>query len=108
MKKLQRIIKFKQKWYIGMILKNTFLKLINNAVFAKTMESVRKHTDTNLATIETRRNIFVSEPNIILQSFLLKRFGLFTWKSYLRLSIIELNKVLMYEFLYGYVKPKYG
>ena len=61
-----------------MILKNTFFQLINNAVFAKTMESVRKHTDTNLVTIERRRNVFVSEPNIILQSFLLKLFGLFT------------------------------
>ena len=61
-----------------MILKNTFFKLINNAVFAKTMESVRKHTDTNLVTIERRRTFFVSEPNIILQSFLLKLFGLFT------------------------------
>ena len=61
-----------------MILKNTFFKLINNVVFAKTMESVRKHTDTNLVTIERRRNFFVSEPNIILQSFLLKLFVLFT------------------------------
>ena len=61
-----------------MILKNTFFKLINNAVFAKTMESVRKHTDTYLVTIERRINFFVSEPNIILQSFLLKIFGLFT------------------------------
>ena len=61
-----------------MILKSTFFKLINNAVFAKTMESVRKHTDTNLVTIERRRTFFVSEPNIILQSFLLKLFGLFT------------------------------
>ena len=61
-----------------MILKHTFFKLINNAVFAKTMESVRKHIDTNLVTIERRINFFVSEPNIILQSFLLKIFGLFT------------------------------
>ena len=27
---------------------------------------------------------------------------------YLRLSILELSKVLMYEFWYDYVKPKYG
>ena len=26
---------------------------------------------------------------------------------YLELSILELSKVLMYEFWYGYVKPKY-
>ena len=27
---------------------------------------------------------------------------------YLGLSILELSKILMYEFWYGYVKPKYG
>ena len=27
---------------------------------------------------------------------------------YLGLSILELNKILMYEFWYDYVKPKYG
>ena len=27
---------------------------------------------------------------------------------YLGFSILELSKILMYEFLYDYVKPKYG
>ena len=27
---------------------------------------------------------------------------------YLGLSILELSKILMYEFWYNYVKPKYG
>ena len=27
---------------------------------------------------------------------------------YLGLSVLELSKILMYEFLYDYVKPKYG
>ena len=27
---------------------------------------------------------------------------------YLRLSVLELNKILMYDFWYDYVKPKYG
>ena len=27
---------------------------------------------------------------------------------YLGLSILELSKILMYEFWHGYVKPKYG
>ena len=27
---------------------------------------------------------------------------------YLGLSILELSKILMYKFWYGYVKPKYG
>ena len=46
-----------------MILKKTFFKLINNAVFGKTMKNVRKHSDKKLVTTKRRRNYLVSEPN---------------------------------------------
>ena len=36
---------------------------MNNAVFPKTMENVRKHRDIKLFTIERRRNYLVPEPN---------------------------------------------
>ena len=38
-------------------------KLMNNAVFDKTMENVRKHRDINLVINDTKRNKLVSEPN---------------------------------------------
>ena len=44
-----------------MILKKSFLKLINNSVFSKTLENVRKHRDINVATTEKRASYFVSE-----------------------------------------------
>ena len=37
--------------------------MINNAVFGKTIENVRKHRDTKLVTAERRRIYLVQEPN---------------------------------------------
>ena len=42
-----------------------FFRLMNNALFGKTMENVRNHRDIKLVTTGKRRNQLVSEPNLI-------------------------------------------
>ena len=90
---------------------------MNNEVFGKTMENVRKHRDIKLVTTERRRNYLVSEPNYHTTKFFTENLLAIEIKKteilinkpvYLGLSILELSKILMYEFWYDYVKPKYG
>ena len=40
-----------------------FFKLMNNAVFRKAMQNMRKHRDIKLVRTERRKNYLVSEPN---------------------------------------------
>ena len=85
---------------------------MNNAVFGKTMGSVRKHRDIILVTTERRRNYLISEPNFDTKKFFSKKLLAIELKKteihinkpdYLGLSVIELSKILLYEFWYDYV-----
>ena len=46
---------------------------MNNAVFGKAMENVRKHRDIKLVTTERRRNYLLSEPNYHTTKFFIER-----------------------------------
>ena len=127
-KKIQRVIEFNQEaWlkpYIDMntelrkLAKNDFekdlFKLMNNSLFGKTMENIRKHRDIKLVTTDKKRSKLVSEPNyhtidLIIESITeIKKTKVKMNKPiYLGLSILEISKTLMYEFCYDYMKPKY-
>ena len=49
-----------------------FFKLMNNAIFGRAMENVRKHRDIKLVSTERRRNYLVSEPNYHTTMFFTK------------------------------------
>ena len=94
-----------------------FFKLMNNSVFGKTMENVRKHRDIKLVTTNERRNKLVSEPNYhtskyfsenLLAIEMRKTKILMNKPVYLGQAILDISKTLMYEFWYDYIKPKYN
>ena len=79
---------------------------MNSAVFEKNMENVRKHRDIKLVA---RRNSLVSESNYHATKFFIKNLLAIETKKiemyinkfvYLGFSILELSKILMYEFWY--------
>ena len=93
-----------------------FFKLMNNAVFGKTMENVRKHRDIKLVRTDKKRNKLVSEPNYHTMKLIDDNLAIIEMRKvkvkmnkpiYLGLSILELSKITMYEFWYDYVKAKY-
>ena len=89
---------------------------MSNVTFGKTMENVAKHRYMKHVTTERRRDYFVPEPNFHTTKFFtenvlaieMKKTELLMNKpAYLELLILELSKVLAYEFWYNYIKPKY-
>ena len=92
-------------------------KLMNNSVFGKTMENIRKQRDIKLVTTNKKRSKLVSEPNYHTFNLILEDLSIIEMKKtkvkmnkpiYLGLSILEISKILMYEFWYDYMKPKYN
>ena len=92
-------------------------KLMNNSVFGKTMENIRKHRHIKLVTTDKKRSKLVSEPNYHTINLISKDLSIIEMKKtkvkmnkpiYLGLSILEISKILMYEFWYDYMKPKYN
>ena len=64
-----------------------FIKLMNNAVFGKTIENVRKPRDIKLVTTETRRDYFVSDPNYHTTTFFIENLLAIQMKKYLRINL---------------------
>ena len=90
---------------------------MNNAIFGKTIENMRKYRDVKLVTTERRRNYLVSEQNYQTTKFFTENLLAIEMRKtqilmnktvYLGLSILDLCKTVMYEFWYDYVKPKYA
>ena len=131
LKQINRCISFTQKqWLKPWIDFNTekrtkadndfekdFFKLMNNAVFGKTMENVRNHIDFELVNNSQRLGKIQNEPvfkhaHIINESLVgvekIRTVTKLNKPIYLGFSILELSKLHMYKFYYDTLKPFYN
>ena len=90
---------------------------MNNAVFGKTMENIRNRVNVKLVDAGEQFKKLAAKPNydgrIILDENLvsvhMKKTSLTMDKPvYLGMCILDLSKIIMYDFHYNYIKPKYG
>ena len=131
LKKVHRAIRFKQSdWLKSYIELNTeyrkranndfeknFFKLMNNSVFGKTMQNIRKERMFKLVTDKKRYEKLVMQPNFkaayrfsenLIGVEMGKKSIVMNKPIHLGQAILDLSKIVMYEFHYDYIKPKYG
>ena len=129
LKKIHRILKFKQKdWMKPYIDFNTqkrkeatneadknLFKLLNNAVYGKTMENMRKRTKIRITTNEKDFLKYASTPTYIDHKKFDKNLVVINEKKelltlnkpvYVGGTVLELSKLEMYKFNYDFVKKK--
>ena len=94
------------------IFEKDFFKLINNSTFGKTMENLRKRINIRPVNNVGGYKKNVSKPSFVPQKIFNKNFvvihelkpGLMLDKLiYVRFSILDLTKLLIYEFRYKYI-----
>lgn len=134
LKKVSRILKFKQSlWLKSYIDLNTELrtqavsdfekalyKLLNNAIYGKTMENLRSRVDIKLVNKWTGRSgaaMLIARPNFkkcrifdeeLVAIEMQKSSILMNKPIAVGMSILDISKLTMYSFLYDFLKPKYN
>ena len=93
-----------------------FFKLMNNSVFGKMMENIRKHKNIKLVTNKAQYLKTVMKPNFksgvlfgenLMGCEMGKVKVVMKKPIYLGQVILDLSKIVMYEFHYDYMKPKF-
>ena len=129
--KIHRAIEFHQSpWLKPYIALNTekrkhaknefeksFYKLLNNAVYGKFLQNNRKHIEVELVHTEKRLKKVVSKTNFHafkifnkdLTGVHLRKTKVYLNKPmYVGFAIVDMSKILMYDFHYNFIKQKYG
>ncbi|KAK3757404.1 hypothetical protein RRG08_033172 [Elysia crispata] len=133
LKKVHRALRFEQSpWMEPYIRMNTELrkqatsafekdlyKLMNNSVFGKNMENLRKRVDVKLvrAHEEDKLRRLIASPSFARANIfdddlaaieVHKSRLVLNRPVYVGMSILDLSKTLMYDFYYGQLKNQYG
>ncbi|XP_020294835.1 uncharacterized protein LOC109860268 [Pseudomyrmex gracilis] len=132
--RIHRVLRFSQSpWLRGYIELNTqfranaanefaknLYKLMNNAVFGKTIKNVRKYTDVRIVTKWEGRygaEALIAKPNFHSRSKFaenlvaieLRRLEvLFNKPLYVGMCILDISKTCLYKFHYDHMAPLYG
>ncbi|CAH3191490.1 unnamed protein product, partial [Porites evermanni] len=94
-----------------------FFKLMNNSVFGKTIENIRKRQNIVLVDNRIKAKRLVSRPNFervtifdenLIAVHMKKTEVYFNKPVYVGQAILDLSKTLMYNFHYRYIKKKYN
>ena len=89
---------------------------MNNSVFGKTMENIRKRVDVRLVTDEKKLLKLTGKPTYVSSKIFnenlvavhkIKEILTLNRPAYVGMCILDLSKTLMYDFHYKYIKDKY-
>ena len=131
LKKVHRGLKFKQSpWMEPYIRKNTnlrkeaenafekdFFKLMNNSVFGKTIENIRKRQSVEIIDDRKKALKLSTKPNFdratifdehLVAVHMKKTEVYFNKPIYVGQAILDLSKTLMFDFHYNFIRKKYG
>ena len=129
--KIHRVLRFNQSpWLKPYIDFNTkkrsnaknpfekeFFKLMNNSVFGKTMENIRKRVNVKLITDKKQLLKWASKPTFVSNKIFnenlvavhkIKEQIKLNKPAYVGMCILDISKTLMYFFHYKFIKDKYG
>ena len=90
---------------------------MNNSVFGKTMENIRKRVDVRLVTSKEKLLKLASKPTYVSSKIFnenlvavhkIKETLTLDRPTYVGMCILDLSKTLMYDFHYNYIKNNYG
>ncbi|XP_068707630.1 uncharacterized protein [Montipora foliosa] len=93
-----------------------FFKLMNNAVYGKCCENLRKRIDVRLVTDEKKLLKMAAKPTYVSSKIFnenlvavhkIKETLTLNRPVYVGMCILDLSKTLMYDFHYNYIKQKY-